>query len=85
MLITAPPSPPPRSREDFKNALIATLFMPMFSTKAEAFDFRGQDVSSGYFSASQPPCPPGSTYCLRVSAFRAPDVSPAADLRFAFK
>ncbi|KAI8477347.1 MAG: hypothetical protein J3K34DRAFT_515697 [Monoraphidium minutum] len=73
-----------RSREDFKNAIIASMFVPEFSTGEDAFDFRGQDVASGYLSATQPPCPPGVTFCMRVSAFRAPDIAPMADLKFAF-
>lgn len=48
--------------------MVATTYAPVFSGNAAGVKFRGQDVSTGWLArqtASPPPCPPGTEFCIR--------------------
>lgn len=63
---------------DLVGALRASSFVPLedASGAGETYTFRNQSSYAGYMSEALPPCAPGTTYCVTVSALPAPEVAP---------
>lgn len=66
------------SVSDLVGALRASSFVPLgdASGAGETYTFRNQSSYAGYMSEALPPCAPGTTYCVTVSALPAPEVAP---------
>lgn len=60
------------NRADMIATLAASAYIPMWSGNNLFTTWRGMQTADGSFSAQQP-CPPGVTYCIRVSS-RSADI-----------
>jgi hypothetical protein len=67
---------------DLQSALTISSHLPVEAVSGTGRDasFRGKPAHTGLASMPLPECPAGSTYCVRVSVFPAPNVRPGIPL-----
>ncbi|GBF93867.1 hypothetical protein Rsub_06866 [Raphidocelis subcapitata] len=74
-------------RDDLREALEASIYIPYYAGAALSTSFRGKAAYDGSFAGSGPgflPCPPGVSYCLRVSSLPACEMFGSMFGRLAF-